>query len=95
MCNYNIFISLSLPLSLRAFQTNFEMRELVFPLGTSDEELQCIEKIAEELGMETQRGDKVVIIINLYKNTLMIVLNQRPAAYSLRITKPDMPIFED
>lgn len=39
------------------------MRELVFPLGTSDEELQCIEKIAEELGMETQRGDKVVIII--------------------------------
>lgn len=37
------------------------MRELVLPLGTSDEELQCIEKIAKELGMETQRGDKVDI----------------------------------
>lgn len=70
------------------------MRELVLPLGTSGEELQCIEKIAKELGMETQRGDKVVIIINLY-NTLMTVLNQKSAAYSLRIIKPDMPVFKD
>lgn len=35
------------------------MRELVLPLGTSEEEMEYIEEVAELLGMVIKKGDHV------------------------------------
>lgn len=44
----------------RLFQKNYEMNELVLPVGTSAEEIECIEEIVEQLGsMTTVRGNQV------------------------------------
>lgn len=53
----------------RQFNSNYSMSELVLPIGTSQEEIKCIQDIARKLGMTTILGNQVrnnhsVLIMN-------------------------------
>lgn len=43
----------------RQFNNNHSMCELVLPIGTSQEEIKCIQAIARSLGMDTTLGNEV------------------------------------